>query len=126
MIRILVVDDDDAIRALFSQKLKNTGYDVSLASSGEEGLSQASQVHPDLILLDILLPGGMDGMELLKRLRQTEWGKATPVIVLSNLDATGQILHDILEAKPAYYIVKVRTTPDEVIQKVTEVVSKTA
>ena len=54
------------------------------AQSGEEGIKKALLYHPDLILLDIVLPK-MDGLTMLKKLRRDDWGKGVPVIVLSNL-----------------------------------------
>lgn len=77
--RILVVDDEAAIRRLLSTVLESSGFVVHLAENGSLGLAAAAAVRPDLILLDLGLPD-LDGVEVIRRLR--EWSQ-TPIIVLS-------------------------------------------
>jgi len=69
MAKILVVDDEPSITNLVSAYLKPEGYDVFIASDGNAGLKAARAFKPDLIILDVMLPG-MDGIELLSRLRR--------------------------------------------------------
>ena len=69
MTKILVVDDEPSITNLVSAYLKPEGYDVYIASDGNAGLKAARAFKPDLVILDIMLPG-MDGIELLSRLRR--------------------------------------------------------
>jgi len=76
---ILVVDDDAQIRTFVARQLKNEGFNVELARTGDEALEKAAEVLPDLVILDLTMPV-MDGIEALRRLR--EWA-AMPVIVLS-------------------------------------------
>ena len=83
MTRILVVDDEPQIRKALSVNLAARGYDVDLAASGEEALAQAAAHHPDLVLLDIGLPG-IDGVEVVRGLRG--WS-TVPIIMLSVRDA---------------------------------------
>ncbi|PZD96776.1 DNA-binding response regulator [Paenibacillus sambharensis] len=80
--RILIVDDEPQIRKLLKVTLQAHQYEIYEAASGEEGVLQASLVHPDLIVLDLGLPG-IPGMEVLSRIR--DWS-ATPVIVLTAKD----------------------------------------
>jgi two-component system, OmpR family, KDP operon response regulator KdpE len=77
--RILVIDDERPIRRFLRTSLASHGYEILEAASGEEGLLSAAQHHPDLIILDLGLPG-MDGIEVTRRLR--EWYQA-PIIILS-------------------------------------------
>jgi two-component system, OmpR family, KDP operon response regulator KdpE len=77
--RVLVVDDEPQIRRALGVNLKARGYVVDLASSGEEGLQLAASHHPDVVLLDLGLPG-IDGLEVIRGLRG--W-TSVPVIVLS-------------------------------------------
>jgi two-component system alkaline phosphatase synthesis response regulator PhoP len=69
MAKILVVDDEPSITSLVSAYLKPEGYEVFIASDGNAGLKAARAFKPDLIILDVMLPG-MDGIELLSRLRR--------------------------------------------------------
>ena len=83
MSRILVVDDEPQIRKALAVNLKARGYEVDTAASGEEALSLAASNHPDLVLLDIGLPG-IDGIEVVEGLRG--W-TTVPIIMLSVRDA---------------------------------------
>jgi CheY-like chemotaxis protein len=69
MKRILVVDDEEAIRLLYKEELSEAGYAVELAADGAEALRLVQQSRPDLMTIDIRMPG-MDGIELLARVRE--------------------------------------------------------
>jgi DNA-binding response OmpR family regulator len=77
--KVLLVDDERAIRKVLSIKLKISGYDVVAASSGREALEQIESACPNVMLLDVIMPG-IDGFEVLRRLRTFS---ELPVIVLS-------------------------------------------
>jgi two-component system, OmpR family, KDP operon response regulator KdpE len=79
MSRVLVVDDEPQIRRALGINLKARGYDVELAESGERALELAARTHPDVVVLDLGLPG-IDGIEVIRGLRG--WS-AIPIIVLS-------------------------------------------
>ena len=81
--KILVIDDEVAIRRLLKVSLKSQAYGVIEATSGKEGIEQAAMSHPDLIILDLGLPD-MDGLKVLKSIR--EWSQV-PVIVLTVRDS---------------------------------------
>ncbi len=87
--RILVVDDEPAIRDTMRMILEYEGYDVLLAGSGQEGLPMAERESPDLVFLDIKMPG-MDGLEVLSRLRGTN--EALPVVIVSAHGTTATAL----------------------------------
>ena len=80
MQRILIVDDEPAIVAALRERLEREGFAVLVATSGEQALAMLAESPPDLLLLDVGLPG-IDGFELLRRLRAQ--GLATPVILLT-------------------------------------------
>ena len=80
--RILVVDDDEGVRDSIAMTLEYEGYECIFARSGQEGLDKIASECPDLVLLDIKMPG-MDGLELLRRLR--DGGDVLPVIVILSL-----------------------------------------
>ncbi|WP_101951809.1 response regulator [Mycobacterium sp. 3519A] len=82
--RILVVEDNPLNLKLVRDVLSFAGYDVVEAQSGEEGLRVAKQTAPDLVLLDLQLPG-IDGAETLRRLRQDTLGPHVPVVAVTAL-----------------------------------------
>lgn len=82
MARILVVDDDPSIRALVRDVLEGEEHDVLLAEDGYAGLRMAESHRPDCIVLDVMMPG-IDGHEVLKRLRASETGLRLPVVMLT-------------------------------------------
>ncbi|MFC1701071.1 response regulator [Patescibacteria group bacterium] len=87
---ILVVEDESTmIRALTSEFSRNN-ISVLQATNGEDGLKIALEKHPDLIVLDIIMPK-MDGMMMLKKLRADDWGKSANVIILTNLTDPGKV-----------------------------------
>lgn len=86
MSTILVIDDDIHVQAIFSDTLKRQGYNVLSASNGNDGMSLAKKEKPDLILLDMLLPGD-GGLQFLKKLRSTPSLVNEKVIIMSNLES---------------------------------------
>src|SRR3989344_2231540 len=82
--RVLIIDDDDFFQKFSSSQLKDRGFAVDVASNGEEGLAKAKETHPDVILLDIIMPK-MDGFEVLTKLSQNVPLKSIPVIIFSSL-----------------------------------------
>ncbi len=90
MAKILIVEDETPLRQALYDKLKREGFNPLQAKNGEEGLDMALTERPDLILIDIIMPV-MDGMTALKYLRNDEWGKKVPVIVLTNLSDANNV-----------------------------------
>ncbi|MFA4845584.1 MAG: response regulator [Patescibacteria group bacterium] len=82
--RILLIDDDPNVQDIYGTALKTHGFEVAEALNGTEGLALALRDHPDLILLDLLMPG-MTGFQLLEELRKDAWGRNAKVVVISNL-----------------------------------------
>jgi DNA-binding response OmpR family regulator len=100
--RILVVEDEKKLAQFIELELKYEGYQVNLAYDGLEGLTAARETHPDLIVLDWMLPG-LSGLELCRRLRQT--GDAVPVILLTAKDEISDRVAG-LDAGADDYVVK--------------------
>ena len=84
MNKICIVEDDDSIRELYRYKLTSAGYNVSIAKNGKDALIVLQKEKPDLILLDIKMPG-LPGNEVLKKVRAANWGADIKVIVLTNI-----------------------------------------
>ncbi|MCX6718938.1 MAG: response regulator [Candidatus Taylorbacteria bacterium] len=116
-----MIEDDAALRSLLHDKFILEGFEIIEAKDGEEGLAMALREHPDLILLDIILPK-MDGITMMKKLRQTdEWGKKVPIILLTNLGVDEDSINQAVVAyEPANYLVKSDWTMDGLIDKIRE------
>ena len=87
---ILVIEDEDALSQALIDTLTQEGYRVTAAADGEEGLKIALEQHPDLIILDVLMPH-LGGMEVRASLRQDPWGQNVPIIVLTNVANIEQV-----------------------------------
>src|SRR5918911_4974954 len=84
--RVLVVDDEPAVREALERILRVEGYEVALANDGREAVRSQAAAPADAVLLDVLMPG-LDGLEVCRRLRDT--GDRTPVLMLTARDAVG-------------------------------------
>ena len=92
--KILIVDDEEAIRSPLAAALRRASFDVYEAADGEQALVQIDESNPDVIVLDILMPK-LDGREVCRRLRQS--GDWTPIIMLTQIDATGEKISSLEE-----------------------------
>jgi CheY-like chemotaxis protein/signal transduction histidine kinase len=102
--RLLIIDDDARGREALAGLLRNEGYEVIFAEDGEQGLRQAKALLPDLILLDVMMPG-LDGFEVCRRLRAESLLAEVPVILLTALSDRESRLRGI-EAGADDYIAK--------------------
>lgn len=115
MKKILIIEDDEFLRSLAAKRLGQEGYTVLAAANGDEGLKLTESDTPDLILLDLLLPGGLGGFEVLDKIHSSS--KDLPVVVFSNLGERADIEKaQKLGAKD--FLVKANFTLDDVIAKV--------
>lgn len=119
--KILIVEDDVALSGALLAKLSAEGFNTIVAKNGEEGLEMAINNHPDLILLDIIMPK-MDGIAMLKQLRADLWGKEVPVIILSNLsDADKNV--NIVDGDVKAFLVKSDFPLADIVTKIKEILS---
>lgn len=117
--KVLIVEDDLALSYILEKSLKREGFSVFLAKDGAEGLKMFSASKPDLVLLDIIMPK-MDGFTMLKELRKTKSGKATPVIILTNL-ADPQMENKMTDQKVIDYLVKSDWTIADLMKRIRKV-----
>jgi len=117
--RILVVDDEDSIVQLISYNLRRAGYEVLIARNGEDGLAMARTDHPDMVVLDLMLPG-MDGFEVCKELR-----KETDIPILM-LTARGEEIDRVIgfEIGADDYVTK-PFSPRELVGRVKAILRRT-
>lgn len=121
MAKVLVVEDDTFLRELIVQKLDRSGYDIAEAIDGEEGVKQAKAEKPDIILLDLILPG-IDGFEVLRQLKEDETLASIPVLILSNLGQKEDVEKGMkLGAKD--FLIKAHFTPGEIVEKIKSILA---
>ena len=113
---ILLVEDDEFLRDLLTQRLQAKGFTVAIARDGETALSLAAAHAPDLMLLDLYLPG-MSGFEAVARLRQNEATAKIPFMVLSN-SAEEQSKKEAETLGAERYLVKAQSTPAEIVESI--------
>ena len=114
--KILIVEDDEYIRDAFEEVINGKGFIVMVAKDGEEGLESALKNHPDLILLDIMMPK-MNGLSVLKNLRGDTWGKTVPVLLLTN-DTDPEHIRETLKDNATDYLIKSDWEIEEIIKKI--------
>lgn len=112
---ILLIEDDLDIQRIYSQKLSNKGYKVVIAIDVQSGLTCFNNERPDLVLLDIMLPGKMNGFDLLEILKKNDETKATPVIVMTNLDTEKD---QAIKIGANDYLIKANTSLEDLAKKV--------
>jgi len=114
--KILIIEDDQFLAKMLGRMLESHQYEVTLAGSGKEGLLKISNVKPNLILLDIMLPD-IDGFDVLETIKADASTKKIPVIIMSNLGQTEDIQQGkSLGAKE--HLIKSDLSLDEVVEKI--------
>lgn len=92
--RILIVDDEAAARTALATLLRRQGYQVRDAASGEEAIAECTAFRPDLILLDIVMPG-LSGFEVCRQIKATPETRLTPIVLITGLSQTGDRIEGI-------------------------------
>lgn len=121
MSKILIVEDEYYLAELYKMKFEHEGYEVIWAPDGEAGLDMAMKDHPDLVLLDIIMPK-LNGYEVLKALRSHEVTKNLKVFMLSNLGQSDEI-KDALDKGADGYFIKANLTPGQLCDNVHKILS---
>ncbi len=116
MKKILIIEDDDLLMQMYRQLL-NTRYQVLQARDGKTGLEMVKTEKPDLILLDVMLPRGMNGFDILEDLKKSEMTKNIPVIMHTSLDSQAKTA---LSIGASAYFVKSKTPLDQLTSKIAE------
>jgi len=114
--KLLVVEDDTYLADIYATKLRLEGFDAEVANDGETGIEVAKKIIPNVMLLDIMLPG-MDGFEVLKAIKSDPTTQNCIVIMLTNLDSSDDVRKGV-ELGAADYMVKAHFVPAEIVSKV--------
>ena len=120
---ILLIEDDQILLRMYTKKFENEGFDVLVATDGEEGLKilEEASPKPSIILADVMLPR-MNGFEFLQECKQNEATKNIPIILLTNLGGGEQDREKGKALGAADYLVKSEITPREIIGKVNKLI----
>lgn len=117
---VLIAEDEPPLRDILVQSFQAAGFTTLAAANGKETIALALKEHPAVMILDIMMPE-VDGMEALKKIRLDPWGRNALAIMLTNLTADNKILKELETTKPSYYFVKSDMEPDQLINKVKEI-----
>ncbi len=116
--KILVVEDEKDMRDIIVETLTEVGYPVVSAADADEGWKLYRDEHPDLLILDILMPG-KSGLSLLDDIRKEKGGDKLHVIMLTNYNPTNSnLIEPILKNDPEYYLIKSDISMDILLDKV--------
>lgn len=113
---VLVVDDDQFLVDVLVEKLQNSGFVAKGVFSGQEALDSINEGAPDIILLDLIMPG-MNGMEVLQKLKSDDRTKHIPVVILTNL-ADNEMVERIKVSGGSGYLVKDTQNIDEIVESI--------
>jgi DNA-binding response OmpR family regulator len=114
--KILIVEDEAPLRSALAEEFVDAGYTVFEAADGLEGLDVALREHPDIILLDQLMPK-MNGVAMLKELRLDAWGSTVPVIMATNMSTTDTI-NEAIDAGANDYFIKSEVSVADILKLV--------
>jgi len=116
MAKVAIIEDDLAIAQMYRMKFEAEGFTVDIAENGKLGLELCEVMKPDVVLLDLMMPE-MNGDEMLQIMRETEWGKTTPVVVLTNIGEQ-EAPDSLKKLGVSAFIVKAEMTPRQVAEVV--------
>lgn len=121
-LKILIIEDDKSLVKILEQAMDPKKFEVILAMEAEEGIEKAILEKPELIVLDIMLPG-QNGFECLKMLKEQTKTRQIPVIILSNLGQTEEVNRG-LKLGAVDYLVKADFSIDEITDKIIKSIKK--
>lgn len=117
--KIAIVEDDLKISQMYRMKFEALGWTVETADNGEDGLDMVKEMMPDIILLDLMMPG-INGDEVLARIRETDWGKEIIVVILTNMGKE-EAPERLKNLNVRSYIVKAEMTPRQVAEEIVSI-----
>ena len=115
--KVLVAEDDPSFSQILSSRLTRAGIEVVKAKDGEEALRVIRETKPDLILLDLILPGKYDGFEVLQKIQEDPTLDNRPIVIISNLGQESDIQR-VKQLGAVEYFVKAKTSIDDLIKKI--------
>lgn len=121
-IKVLVVEDDEFLLNIYVTTFEKEGFKVMAAKNGEEGLRLTKEALPSVVLLDILLPGGKNGLDVLRELKDEPETASIPIMIMSNL-ADDVTISEGMALGANGYFTKSQFNPDDVVRNILTIVS---
>ena len=115
--KILIVEDDSFLLNIYETIFIKAGFEVKTAMTGAEAYELAKESLPDVVLLDIMLPGGMDGLQVLKKIKESQTVNRIPVMIMSNLSDDKTISEGMTLGASGYFT-KSQFNPDDVVSNI--------
>lgn len=115
--KILIAEDETPLRRAMVSKFSKISFNVLEAKNGQEALDIALEKHPDIILIDVIMPK-MHGVEVIELIRKDEWGKDVPVVFVTNLSNDPRVKEIIDKDNNCDYIVKSNIRLEDLVEKV--------
>jgi len=119
---VFVVEDDPFILDIYTTKLRESGFSVESSSNGQDCIKKVQEVKPDLVLLDIVLPG-LDGWEIIREIKKQGEFKDLPIVILSNLSQKQEVEKG-LDLGAVKYLIKSNYTPGEVVDEIKDILRR--
>lgn len=120
---ILIIEDEKDMLRILTKRFRMEKLHVLTASNGRDGLSVALEKRPDIIVLDVIMPH-MDGLTMMKELRQDSWGKTVPIIFLTNLSENSELAELASTEDFTDYLIKVEWRLEDIVAKVNKILSR--
>ena len=118
--KVMWVEDDLFLSSLLSKKFSTHGCILEFATTGQGALDAMKKEVPDILILDVMLPGGLDGFEVLRQMKADEVTKNVPVVLFSNLNQE-QDVEKGMKLGAARFIIKATVVLDDIIREVQKV-----
>jgi len=112
--KVFIIEDDPAYQQILKDTLEKEHFEVIIASDGKQGISEIAKNRPDIVLLDIMLPGGMNGFDILEQLKAYTKTSKIPVIIITNLGSEEKVAKKI---GASCYFVKSETSINQIVGK---------
>lgn len=120
MAKVLLVEDDQFLRKMYSKKLQVAGFETEVAGDGEEGLAKMKSFKPNLVLMDVMMPK-LNGLEATSKAKADPDIKDIPILVLTNLSSS-EDAQTAVKRGAVGYLVKSEYTPSQIIEKVKNII----
>ncbi len=120
MYKVLIIEDELAYQKILKDTFEKDNFEVIITSEISQARVYLDQNSPDVILLDVMLPGGENGFDFLERLKVNKKTQNIPVIMITNVASEKKVAHEI---GTSFYFIKSETTMEQIIEKVKQVLA---